>query len=54
MTERKYKLDFIISDLNELFKDTEDGIERVRKTVGAMRNFAHSTVEGEFEQYDYK
>lgn len=51
-TEKKYNLDFIMGDLEELLKDTEDGIERVRKTVGAMRNFAHSTIEGEFEQYD--
>ncbi|PRR80784.1 PAS domain-containing sensor histidine kinase [Clostridium vincentii] len=51
-TEKKYNLDFIMEDLEELLKDTEDGIERVRKTVGAMRNFAHSTIEGEFEQYD--
>ncbi|HEY5525844.1 MAG TPA: PAS domain-containing protein [Clostridium sp.] len=51
-TEKKYNLNFIMGDLKELLKDTEDGIERVRKTVGAMRNFAHSTVEGEFEQYD--
>jgi len=50
--ERKVDLDFITSDIVELFKDTEDGIERVRKIVVAMKNFAHSTVEGEFQQYD--
>lgn len=50
--EKQYNLEYIMGDLKELLKDTEGGIERVRKIVSAMRNFAHTTVEGEFEQYD--
>ena len=50
--EKQNNLEYIMDDLKELFKDTEDGIERVRKIVSAMRNFAHTTIEGEFEQYD--
>lgn len=50
--ERKYNLDFIMDDIDELLKDTEGGIERVQKIIAAMRNFAHSSLEKNFEQYD--
>lgn len=52
IAEKEYNLDFLIDDISELFKDTEDGIERVQKIILAMRNFAHSSVEKNFEQYD--
>lgn len=52
IAEKEYNLDFLIDDISELFKDTEDGIERVQKIILAMRNFAHSSIEKNFEQYD--
>ncbi|WP_411680675.1 sensor histidine kinase [Clostridium thailandense] len=45
-------LDFIMEDLDELFNDTEDGLERVRKIVMALRSFARQDQEGTFEEYD--
>lgn len=48
----KKKLDFIMEDLNELFQDTEDGLERVRKIVLALRTFSRQDKDGSFELYD--
>lgn len=45
-------LDFIMEDLKELFIDTEEGLERVRKIVMALRIFSRQDQEGVFEQYD--
>lgn len=45
-------LDFIMEDLNELFLDTEDGLERVRKIVIALRSFSRQEQDGVFEEYD--
>lgn len=45
-------LDFIMEDLNDLFHDTEDGLERVRKIVMALRSFSRQDQDGVFEEYD--
>jgi signal transduction histidine kinase len=50
--EDEKNLDFILEDLNELFNDTEDGLERVRKIVLALRTFSRQDQDGVFEQYD--
>ena len=50
--EKKCNLEFLMSDVTELLIDTEDGIERVQKIILAMRNFAHSSVDKNFEQFD--
>jgi two-component system, NtrC family, sensor kinase len=50
--DKKNKIDYILQDLEELFSDTEEGLDRIRKIVIALRNFAHENVSGEFEEYD--
>ncbi|URZ18177.1 ATP-binding protein [Clostridium felsineum] len=50
--EKKYGLDFILNDMDELFKDTENGIERVRKIIGAVRSFSHVDLNEEFDFID--
>lgn len=50
--ENDKSLDFIMEDLNELFHDTEDGLERVRKIVIALRSFSRQDQDGAFEEYD--
>ncbi|QPW59669.1 sensor histidine kinase [Clostridium botulinum] len=50
--EKKNKIDFIMDDLEEMFKDTSSGLERVRKIIYALRNFAHENTNGDLQQYD--
>ncbi|AYF55093.1 PAS domain S-box protein [Clostridium botulinum] len=50
--EKKNKIDFIIDDLEEMFNDTSAGLERVRKIIYALRNFAHENNNGDLQQYD--
>lgn len=50
--EDERSIDFMMEDLNELFKDTEDGLERVRKIVMALRMFSRENQDKSFEQYD--
>lgn len=37
-----HDLDFLLSEIPNSFKDTFEGIHRVKKIVGAMKDFAHS------------
>lgn len=46
------KLDYILEDLNELFEETNDGLERIRNIVLALRKFARENIDGDFEEYD--
>lgn len=46
------KIDYILGDLDELFSETEEGLERIRNIVLALRNFAHENINGSFEEYD--
>jgi len=50
--DKKNKIDYILQDLEELFSDTEEGLNRIRKIVVALRNFAHENLNGELEEYD--
>jgi len=50
--DKKNKIDYILEDLEGLFSDTEEGLNRIRKIVLALRKFAHDNVTGEFEEYD--
>lgn len=50
--EKAYNLKFVLEDIDELFKDTEQGIERVRKIVGAVRNFTHRDLNEKFEPFN--
>jgi two-component system, NtrC family, sensor kinase len=50
--EKSNKIEYILGDLPELFKDTEEGLERIRNIVIALRNFSHENINGEHEEYD--
>jgi len=50
--EKKNKIEYIISDLDGLFKDTEDGLNRIKKIVVALRNFAHESSNDSYEDYN--
>lgn len=51
-TDKRNKIEYILQDLEELFNDTEDGLNRIRKIVLALRTFSHESISGEFEEYD--
>ena len=44
------EIDYIVSDLDEIFEDSEKGLHRVSKIVQSMRNFARISEE---EVYEY-
>lgn len=46
-TERKNKLDFIVNDLQDIIKDSRDGIERISKIVQSLKGFARTGLEDE-------
>ncbi|MBC8061319.1 MAG: PAS domain S-box protein [Clostridiaceae bacterium] len=50
--ERSNKISAIEEDLNEIFKDTDEGINRIRNIINALRNFAHEDYNGNMEDYD--
>lgn len=46
------KMDWVIDDLNELLKDSNDGLDRVKKIVNALRMFAGIDQFNEISDYD--
>ncbi len=50
--EKANKLSFIEEDLEGLFKDTNEGINRIRKIINALRNFAHKNIKENKEDYN--
>lgn len=46
------KVDFILEDLEDLYKDTYDGLERISKIVTSLRNFSRVDQQNEFLEYD--
>ncbi len=51
---RKADFDFINSDLEDLYKDTHDGLDRVSKIVKGLRNFSRIDNMDERSAYDLK
>jgi len=49
--EEKNKLNYIMADLEDLYKDTEDGLNRIKKIVATLKNFAHESTNDSFEDY---
>ena len=45
--ELKFKLDFVLDELNSIMKDSGEGIERISKIVQTLKNFARSGTESE-------
>lgn len=50
--EKKNKIDFIVNDLPGLYRDINEGMERVRNIVYALRTFSHIDQINNFEKYD--
>lgn len=46
--EEKYKIDFIMSELDPLFSDLQEGIARVTKIVATLTSFAHAGLDDEY------
>ncbi len=50
--EKVNKIDYIENDLGEIFGDTNEGIERIRNIVNALRSFAHENLNDDKSDYD--
>lgn len=50
--EKKNKIDTVLSEMDGLFADTRNGVERVTKIVKTLRNFARTGFEEEIQYYD--
>jgi signal transduction histidine kinase len=50
--EKKRKIDFILGDLDELFDDSESGVERITRIVQSLRKFSRVDYEDEAQPYD--
>lgn len=50
--ENTNKIRYIADDIKEIFKDTAEGLERVRKIVTALRTFSHEGINKVYEPYD--
>jgi len=49
---KKNNFDFINEDINELFKDTQEGLERVGRIVRGLRNFSRIDQAEELSSYN--
>jgi PAS domain S-box-containing protein len=50
--EQEINMGFLMDDLPELFEDTNEGLERVRTIVHALRTFSHAGSINNFQEYD--
>jgi len=50
--EEKLKINFIISEIGEIIKDSRDGVNRVSKIVQSLQNFAQTVSDDEIATYD--
>lgn len=46
------KVDFILEDLEDIYKDIYDGLERISKIVANLRNFSRVDQQNKFLEYD--
>lgn len=50
--EEKNKIEYILSDLEELYNDTYNGLDRIKKIVVTLKNFVHESNADTFEDYN--
>lgn len=50
--EQRENLNFVTEDANDLFKDTNDGLERIEKIITSLRLFSHTDQQNELNEYD--
>ncbi len=46
-SEKNYKIDYIMSEIEPLFIDLKEGIARISKIVSTLTSFAHSELDGD-------
>ena len=49
---QQYDLAFFTADVAELFEDTFDGMNRIKKIVAGLRNFSRIDLVSDYEEYD--
>ena len=52
IVEKKQKLDYILQDMDTIFQETREGLQRVSDIVKALRVFSHADQQGKAEEYD--
>lgn len=50
--ERKNGLDFISTDIEDLFDDVEDGLKKISEIVTSLKTFSRADQEKELDEYD--
>lgn len=50
--EKQKKLDYVLEDLEPIFRETADGLTRVSNIVKALRLFSRVDQQGDVEEYD--
>lgn len=50
--EKKLKIDFVVSEIGEIIKDSMDGVNRVSKIVKSLQNFAKTGFDDEITSND--
>ncbi len=50
--EREMDLDFVLQDLDELFRETGEGLERLKEIIQNLREFARVDQVGDYTEYD--
>ena len=50
--EKNLKIDFVVSEIGEIIKDSRDGVNRVSKIVQSLQNFAKTGFEDEMAVHD--
>lgn len=50
--EQKNKIEYILADVDDLYKDNDNGLDRIKKIVITLKNFVHESNDDAFEDYD--
>ena len=50
--EKNLKIDFVVTEIGEIIKDSKDGVNRVSKIVQSLQHFAKTGFEDEMAVYD--
>lgn len=49
---KELKIDFLLSDISDLFEESKDGLERIAQIVQSLRDFARIDQAEELDEYD--
>ncbi len=50
--EKQKKIDYILQDVDETFRETQEGLRRVSDIVKALKIFSRVDQQGKYEEYD--